>query len=67
MTRDEAWVRFAAGAANANIDEKYAARYADEMLAEYDERFTVPSPPRLMGLREPYITGTNPDLRGNEK
>ncbi len=64
MTRDEAWVRFAAAAfTDPEMIAEDAALSADQLLKEYDKRWDRVAPVRT-GFTNHV---TNPDLRGNEK
>jgi len=68
MTRDEAWVRFAAaGFSDIDVTASDAAEFADAMLAEYDKRWErVKQVVDVKPIAQPMRSG-NPDLRGNEK
>ena len=69
MTRDQAWVIFAAAClAKPNYNNgPSSASTADEMLAEYDKRWDrVQQVVDVKPIAQPMVAG-NPDLRGNEK
>jgi hypothetical protein len=56
MTRQEAWVRFAAGAlADPNVDARHAANAADGLLKEMLERW--PETPGIPPQRPPPKDG----------